>query len=72
MAKSDADANGNRKISKSLSMFWPAGDFLLTANQDNCCILRGIGWMTPQFRKMHNFPTFWTGLRSGVFDTRNV
>ena len=25
--------------------------------------------MVPKFR---NFPTFWTGLRSGVFDTRNA
>ena len=72
MAKSDADADGNRKINKFLSMFWPAGDFLLTASQDNCCRLRGIGRMAPKFRKMRNFPTFWTGLCSGVFDTRNA
>ena len=72
MEKSDADADGNRKINKSLSMFWPAGDFVLTASQDNCCRLRGNGWMAPKFRKMHNFSTFGTSLRSGVFDTRNV
>ena len=53
-------------------MFWPAGDFLLTASQDNCCRLRGIGRMAPKFRKMRSFPTFLTGLRSGVFDTRNA
>ena len=60
------------KINKSLSMFWPAGNFLLTASQDNCCRLRGIGQMAPKFRKMRSFPTFWTGFRSGVFDTRNA
>ena len=72
VAKSDADADGNRNINKSLSMFWPAGDFLLTASLDNCCRLRGIGRMAPKFREMRSFPTFWTGLRSGVFDTRNA
>ena len=53
-------------------MFWPAGDFLLTASHDNCCRLRGIGRMALKFRKMRSFPTFLTGLRSGVFDTRNA
>ena len=55
MAKSDADADGNRKINKSLSMFWPAGDFLLTASQDNCCRLRG--WRR-NFVKCVIFPLF--------------
>ena len=72
MAKSEAETDGNRKINKSLSMFWPAGDFLLPAGHDNCCRLNGIGRMAPIFRKMRNFHTFLTGLRSGVFDTENA
>ena len=72
IAKSNANADGNHKINKSLSMFWPAVDFLLTASQDNCCRLHDIGRMAPKFRKMRIFPTFWTGLRSGVLDTRNA
>ena len=55
MAKSDADADGNRKINKSLSMFWAAGDFLLTASWDNCCRLRG--WRR-NFVKCVIFPHF--------------
>ena len=72
MAKSEAETDGNRKINKSLSMFWRAGDFLLMAGHDNCCRLYDIERMAQKFCKMRNFHTFLTGLRSGVFDTENA
>ena len=45
-------------------MFWPAGDFLLTGRIIAVDYAILGGW--------RSFPTFGTGLRSGVFDTRNA
>ena len=72
MAKSEAESDGNGKINKSFSMFWPAGDFLLMAGHDDYCRLYDIGRIAPKFSKIRNFHTFLTGLRSGVFDTENA